>query len=272
MDFEIIIDENATKLDSIWSGFRSGNHNLGRSAIFWQLEPNQSKMLLISNFTYHKYIEFNDLILFKKKTHNKNLLLAKKLIDEVKIPDWEIKKQILTKKKIELNKLLKTELPNITKKINIWTNYKLKPFKIFLAYSPEPFTSAMGGCVFPSSNSNIVLRLSLNSKVKDSLSLITHELLHAVIKNKPICKKINNIDHAIEEAIFDLMCLKIDYYNKKFNWKKQIELEIYNRNGQHQKYIYEIYEMLKPILHGKDDLIWKYIDWKKLKKISKGKK
>jgi Ethanolamine utilization protein EutJ (predicted chaperonin) len=67
------------------------------------------------------------------------------------------------------------------------------------------------------------------------------------------------------------MCLKIDYCNKKFDWKKQIELEIYNRNGQHQKYIYEIYEMLKPVLNGKDDLIWKYIDWKKLEKIKKGK-
>ena len=74
------------------------------------------------------------------------------------------------------------------------------------------------------------------------------------------------LPHEVEEALFDLLCAMFDSEKKK-DYKKIIAQDIANRNGYHKKYIYEIYKMIKPILDGKEDLVWKYIDWGKLKKI-----
>jgi len=266
-DYEIIIDEKATKLESVWSAF--GPHSqrfVRRSCLFWQLEPNQSKMLLVFELIHKKTKEFFDLILLNKKTKDKDLLLAKELFMKVKNPDWKIKKEILEKKKKELEKQLEKEIKYIKEKVKIWTNYKLKPIKIYLVYAPEPLGKGSGGCAIPSSEPNISLRIGKNSEIH--LALIVHEMLHASIKDTKEKKKMQQIDDAVEEAIFDLFCIRVDKDQKRnISWEEAIKEQINNRDGLHKKYIHELYKMLKPILHGKDDCIWKYIDWKKLERI-----
>ena len=74
------------------------------------------------------------------------------------------------------------------------------------------------------------------------------------------------LPHEVEEALFDLLCAMFDSEKKK-DYKKIIAQDIANRDGYHKKYILPIYKMIKPILDGKEDLVWKYIDWEKLKKI-----
>jgi hypothetical protein len=271
MDFEIIIDENATKLESVNCGFGPpSQRNIAKSNIFWQLEPNQSKLLLafdiINNKKYQDSDILYEILLFKRKTSDKNLLLAKKLIDEVKIPDWEIKQQILKTQKNKIEKKIEKELPYIKEKLKIWLGKTPKQIKIFLVYAPSLYSKGAGGHGLFTKIPTITLRISRNSEV--SLSLIIHELLHIVTNNTLERKKMDRINDMVEEAIFDLICFKIDTdKNKKRNLEYEIKNKIDYRGKEYSKYIYEIYEMLKPVLNGKDDLIWKYIDWKKLEEI-----
>lgn len=271
-NYEIIIDENATKLESIDSGFGPPSQGVTkRSCIFWQLEPNQSKLLLAYDLVNEKSNKLYDLILFNKKTTDKDLLLAQKLLKKVKIPDWNIKKQILEKQKKELEIKLKKDIHNIKEKIEIWTGYKLKPIKVFLVYAPVPYSNTgAGGHSLNTIIPTITLRISSTSKI--STALITHELLHIILNNTKERIKIEKINENVEETIFDLLSMKLYKYLKtKNDWNNEIKIKIRYRGQEYKKYIYEIYDMLKPILHGKDDLIWKYIDWKKLEKIKANK-
>lgn len=271
-DYEIIIDENATKLESVDSGFGPNlQRGLKGACIFWQLEPNQSKMLLIFDLINENSDLFYDLILFKRKTKDKDLLLATKLLKQVKIPDWKIKKNILLGKKTEIENKLNKDIKYIKNKIKTWTGYNLKPINIFLVYAPDPNSNkGAGGHGLWTHKPAMTLRISLNSKI--NTSLIIHEMLHVVMNKKIERNKMLKIDDYVEEAIFDLLDAKIysDLYHK-IDWENEIKERTEYRGQQYKKYIYELYKMLKPILHGKDDLIWKYIDWKKLEKIKKGK-
>ena len=232
--YEIIINENATKFESSYSGLEQYSQRfVARSSTLFQFDQNISKLLLAKDLSYKNNDQLYNYLLFNINPKNKNVKLASKLLDDVKVPDWNIKKNLLLSK----SKLIKNELtrdfPKIKTSLETLLGYKLKSFKIFLAYSSQSY--GFGGSVSQIKNNVIILRICNGSELTTLKSLIAHELMHMIIKET-----------------------------------KEIKRAIKDRDNWHSKYITELYNMLKPILHKKDDLIWKYIDWKKLEKIKSG--
>ena len=61
------------------------------------------------------------------------------------------------------------------------------------------------------------------------------------------------------------MMFKIE--NKKIDWQDIMKRSSRYRNSHHYSRVSQkIYKMIKPILDGKDDLVWNYLDIKELKK------
>ncbi|MDD4984044.1 MAG: hypothetical protein PHH82_04390 [Candidatus ainarchaeum sp.] len=270
MEFKVIINENATKLDAIWSGLGPYSQRfVARSSILFQFDKNMSKLLLTRDLIMGSWPEFMSHYLFNKKTTDTNTKLAKKLLDKTKVPDWNLKRKILNSKKQELEIIILKNLEKINFFFKNIIGHEIDNVSIFLAYSADG-EFGFGGCCLPTKEPAIMLRLCKSSKITN-ISIIVHELMHLAIRNCNERNKLKTIGHEAEEALFDLLCAMFQNENK-IDYKKTIKQDIADRDGYHKKYIYEIYKMIKPILNGKEDLVWKYIDWEKLKAIKKGEK
>jgi hypothetical protein len=275
LEYEIIIDENVTKLESVYSGMDPPAMQIfKRGSIVLQMDKNISKLLLAKDFfnvNEETNQEFWEALFLNVKPKIKEVKQALKLFKQVKVPDWKLKKQILENKSKEIKDLIDKNHDLMVSTIENLLGYKVpKKMNIYLAYNAEA-THSFGGCVFPIKNHpHYSMRLSNCSQISNRfLATMAHELMHYVVKGSKERKQMGKISHAVEEALFDLLMQKIALKKgKKIDWKEEIENDIVNRGGYHAKYIKALYEMLKPVLTTKkDDLIWKYIDWKKLEKI-----
>ena len=222
----------------------------------FQLDPNMSKMLLFLDILYSNNLEQDDFVnymLFRSKK-KKIFFVLENLLNKVEMPDWELKKDILEKKKKELKQVLIKNEKYIFEKLEKWFGYDFQRPLIYLVYNPFDF----GGHVYITKKPIVVLRVSDSSKIDSNIiPLVMHEFMHVMFDK---IKYKHQITSSEEEAIFDLMYLRVGRdFGFKVDWEKEIKHMQKSRDDYDINIVFDIYEKLKPVLNGKDDLIWKYL-------------
>jgi len=262
--YEIIISENATKLDAIYSGLEPDSQRFVRkSGLFFSFDTQMSKLLLARDLGNLDQKSFFSGLLYGFVSSNDNVKQAITLMDQVDVPDWKIKEEILNEKKKDLEQFLSERFDIIKDFLRNHLGFELPIFHIFLAYAPE---GATGGCYVVAAKPTIILRVSSATNIKDKTQLIAHELMHLLIDNTEYKARLSKLAPPLEEALFDLLMKKLRI-KKVVSWENEINRDIFSRSGDYENYVWIVFEMIKPILEGEDDLVWKYIDWDKLEKI-----
>ena len=145
MNFKIIIDKNIAKTECTYYAMGSMSaKEIQKSAIILQYDKNISKLLLANDLLDNDFeLVYN--VLLGKKTNDKKVKKAVKLIKQAKIPNWKEKKNILLEKKKELQQILDKHTDKITKFIKTYFGIDL-PNNIFvyLIYAPNMNNGAAG--------------------------------------------------------------------------------------------------------------------------------
>jgi len=258
--WEIRIDKNINKIESVFTGLcRPSQKVVKDSSLFFQLDSNMSKMLLFLDILFSNNLEPDDFIdyMFFRSKKKKIFFVLEELLNKIEMPDWELKKNILEKKKKELKQVLVKNEKYIFEKLEKWFGYDFQKPLIYLAYTPFD----LGGHVYNTKKPIVVFRVSNASKFDlEIMPLIMHEFMH-IMSNK--IKYKHQITPTEEEAIFDLMYLRVKKdFGFKVDWEKEIKHMQKTRSDYDIEIVFNFYKKLRPILHGKDDVIWDYIDEK----------